>query len=746
MPDEILNWNASKSQVQLLEKHAELIEFGVSAHWLKPRSKAPVEFDWSTLPRKSLDDLCDTYRDGYNMGFRTGTPSKTRDGYFHVLDVDVKDASKAHEALAAARQIVPGLDQLPCVVSGNANGARRHFYMFTEHPLRTMRYLASDDGWKIELLGDGAQVVAPGSIHPDSGKRYRWAEGRDAMPDLWSLIGAPTVSADLFPAAQEPFEDLLADPEPERPDVPFETVKSALAAITDADDRDDWLKVGMALHDWDDGGATAFDLWGEWSRQSEKYNAKDQRRTWKSFGRNRRGKQTTIGTLLMLAEQHGWDRLKITADDFDDLPPLEPDFLDLLADADTSDDLDDILAAPDKGEKPSRLTFLSPEDCVAAPRRGYVVKGLLAPGDVGAIVGQPGCGKSTIAPYLAYCVAQGAMAFGLRTKQGGAFYVAAEDPHGMQQRVHALRETYGAAPGFKVVAGLNGGLLDKNAPDFKALVAAVKAERPALVVIDTMAVAFPGLEENDAAKMGRVVAVARALTRWGAAVLVVHHDTKAGDGLPRGHSILNGALDVSLALKRDGKIVRGYLSKNRNGPCDLDLAFTIQSRDVGLDEDGDAVTAALCNPLVEADQGDRSVRLKNATQRAFMDALYSMMDCSASEGVATKDLKMRCIASRCLSSSDKPDSQERSFRRVLKELSGQGYLSKSVRFEDGQEAIKPLYSLEQCLGSAKAGQERTRPDKANCPDDIARTDTDNTLRVVRLSGCPGSSGDQEGGG
>ena len=49
----------------------------------------------------------------------------------------------------------------------------------------------------------------------------------------------------------------------------------------------------------------------------------------------------------------------------------------------------------------------------------------------------------------------------------------------------------------------------------------MRERRPALVVIDTVAMAFPGLIENDADAMGRVVAVARALTEHGAAVLLV---------------------------------------------------------------------------------------------------------------------------------------------------------------------------------------------------------------------------------
>lgn len=80
----------------------------------------------------------------------------------------------------------------------------------------------------------------------------------------------------------------------------------------------------------------------------------------------------------------------------------------------------------------------------------------------------------------------------------------------------------------------------------------MKARKPALIVIDTIAMAFTGLEENDARSMGLEVAAARFLTKWGAAVPLIHHDTKDGmQGLPRGHSILNGALDMSLHLRRN---------------------------------------------------------------------------------------------------------------------------------------------------------------------------------------------------
>ena len=135
----------------------------------------------------------------------------------------------------------------------------------------------------------------------------------------------------------------------------------------------------------------------------------------------------------------------------------------------------------------------------------------------------------------------------------------------MRGRIKALRQAHGDAQGFQLVEGV-ADLLASDSPDLIALKSAVKEQRPSLIFIDTLAMAFPGLEENSAEAMGRVVAVARALTRWGAAVVLIHHDTKAADATPRGHSLLNGALDVALHVKRDeGGIIRGHLTKNRNG-------------------------------------------------------------------------------------------------------------------------------------------------------------------------------------
>jgi hypothetical protein len=84
----------------------------------------------------------------------------------------------------------------------------------------------------------------------------------------------------------------------------IQRVRDALNSIN-ADDRDLWLQCGMAIKDqFGDSGRS---LWDDWSRQSDKYNERDQDRTWKSFRRN----GISIGTLFYHAQQAGWRNERI---------------------------------------------------------------------------------------------------------------------------------------------------------------------------------------------------------------------------------------------------------------------------------------------------------------------------------------------------------------------------------------------------------------------------------------------------
>jgi len=324
------------------------------------------------------------------------------------------------------------------------------------------------------------------------------------------------------------------------------------------------------------------------------------------------------------------------------------------------------------------LSFMSPSQCDLADSRKAVIKGLVSEGDVACIVGAPGVGKSLLAPRIAYAVAQGQDIFGMRVRQGGVMYVAAEDHHGMAARVRALYQQHGDAKDFALVGGMSD-LLSKDSMHLKRLKRAAQDRIPALIVIDTLAMAFPGLEENSAEGMARVVEVARSLTKWGAAVILIHHDTKDGlQGLPRGHSLLNGALDVSIHLARgEGGIVRAKLTKNRSGTTERDIAFTIGTRTVGEDEDGESITAAICQELSPGDVAERPVKLAPSTNAAHILFLKLIGD---GDSVSEVEFREACVDGRTVSAAEDPDSRRKAYKRAVEELTR---LHK-VEFTDGK--------------------------------------------------------------
>ncbi len=312
-----------------------------------------------------------------------------------------------------------------------------------------------------------------------------------------------------------------------------------------------------------------------------------------------------------------------------------------------------------------KVRFVSVPECATAELRGYVMKGLIAPGDVGCLFGAPGTGKSLIAPYLGFMVAHGTRAFGMRTKQGPVFYVAAEDSKGMRGRVNALSKEHGRPEGFYLVEGISN-LLTERSSDLAILLDRALVERPALIILDTLAMCFPGLEENTAEGMGRVVSVARRLAEDGAAVLLVHHDTKAEGGTPRGSSALNGALDVAVRLKgRDtGGITRAELTKNRNGSCDVKIAFQVVTKGLGIDDDGDPVTTAIAHPVDASGQTPEPVL--TAAEFGAINILASLQ--SLKHPISETAWRAAGLDSRVVSKSEKLDSRRTATMRAIKTL------------------------------------------------------------------------------
>lgn len=261
-----------------------------------------------------------------------------------------------------------------------------------------------------------------------------------------------------------------------------------------------------------------------------------------------------------------------------------------------------------------RLHALTLAECAAAAPRGYIVKGLIGPLDLVVPFGPPGCGKSVIVPRIAHAVATGTMIFGRRVRLYPVLYIAAEDGHGMQHRLAALRDLCGDTPDLRLIAeapDLWGDPTARHEPaDVTAIRAIASRMRAGLIIVDTVARAFPGLVENENADMQRAARLLRSLgtpadnddaKAWtGAAVVAVHHAPKGDANRPRGHGALEGDADLTMRIEGErGEPRRITLGKNRSGSSVDSFGFTIRPHELGIDEDGDAITAPIAEEMTD---------------------------------------------------------------------------------------------------------------------------------------------------
>jgi hypothetical protein len=117
---------------------------------------------------------------------------------------------------------------------------------------------------------------------------------------------------------------------------------------------------------------------------------------------------------------------------------------------------------------------------------------------------------------------------------------------------------------------------------------------------------------------------------------------------------------MQLMEKTADGIVRGKLTKNRNGPCDLDIAFRLNVEQLGIDDDGDAITAVIAEPIIGAPRGD--VKLA-ASEREGLKVFRQLRE--QSEFVDEDNWRAACDEAGTISASKTPDNRRRAIDRVL---------------------------------------------------------------------------------
>ncbi|MGC4016587.1 MAG: AAA family ATPase [Luteolibacter sp.] len=234
------------------------------------------------------------------------------------------------------------------------------------------------------------------------------------------------------------------------------------------------------------------------------------------------------------------------------------------------------------------------------------VEGLLTEGGASVMYGPSNCGKTFCAMDLCVHIATGRTwrAGGEDEREvdrGGVVYFSLEGTHGFRNRIKAqrdaghLRATDPFYICYEQVSLLEHGHTARLVDTVKAC--AKLTDHPIrLVVLDTLARAMAGGDENSGQDMTAAVATVDAIRRaTGAHVMIIHHCGKDEARGARGHSSLRAAVDTELEVSRpEGQSISTLrATKQRDMEAGGPMPFSLVSVPIGLNHRGKPVTSCL---------------------------------------------------------------------------------------------------------------------------------------------------------
>lgn len=182
--------------------------------------------------------------------------------------------------------------------------------------------------------------------------------------------------------------------------------------------------------------------------------------------------------------------------------------------------------------------------------------------------GPSGGGKSFQAIDWGLSVAAGRHWFTSKVSQGPVIYIAGEGASGLGQRITAwqLDRSMKNADDLPFTARKKRPVNLMERDSVKRFVEFVEDRKPALVIVDTLARAMQGGDENSARDMGVVIGNADWIKEsLNCTVLLIHHTNKGGQS-ERGSGALRGAADSMLALAPEDETVLLTVDKQKDAP------------------------------------------------------------------------------------------------------------------------------------------------------------------------------------
>jgi RecA-family ATPase len=241
------------------------------------------------------------------------------------------------------------------------------------------------------------------------------------------------------------------------------------------------------------------------------------------------------------------------------------------------------------------------------------VQGLLGAGEMSAVYGAPGSGKSVVVEDLCLHIAVDWEWHGRKVKHGAVLYVALERANLVKRRAIAFRKKHGVkglpfaivadALDFRDVKNEDGRPTSRAAERIAFLCRQVEREtgcKVVLIVLDTLSRGLAGGDENSPKDMGGIVtASAKMQADTGAHVMWVHHVPHEAERM-RGHGALLGAVDTAIHVTKLESCRKATVTKANDSEEGEAVIFDLESVTIGDDGTTAPVVVTVNAPAQEA--------------------------------------------------------------------------------------------------------------------------------------------------
>ena len=504
-----------------------------------------IDGNWRVVATTDPDKIARLWSDpvfgseiDYNVG--VALDSKTL-----VVDVDTRNDKRGAQSLVTLEAINDPLPPTHEVVT--ASGGRHLYYKVPDSGV-----FPKELATHIDLKGEGGYVVGPGSTIDGRSYEARGEGGRSGIAD------APSWVRDLGNANRPSARDRVAPgTEITELDTP-NAVARATEWLTNSAPDHGTFKVACRVKDFGISEATALEL------MTEHWPGADAR------------EYDHIEFRVQNAYRYGTSPAGVSN------PEAE---------------FDAVEPSPDKPKAPPRgLYAVRFADAIPDLDRPYLIDDMM---DLGAMVvtyGDSNAGKTYVVLDQCISIAASSPWNGHKVQGGLVVYVAAEGGRGFMKRV----EAYKRDKGYKdLPLSIVPCPIDLHSSgetgDTNRLIRLIRAEEAffgqkcVLVVVDTLARAMGGGDENTAVDMGLLVGHCdRLRAALGATVNVIHHTGKDKAKGARGSSALRAATDTEI------EVSPGLLAVQKQRDMAKTDEMHFELREVGIGQRADGKTATAC--------------------------------------------------------------------------------------------------------------------------------------------------------